>query len=610
MSKSKATIALNIGSQSVSMGVFSPSKSGGLVLKGYESVSILADPALEISRPGKVAQAVAQLANQLKVGKGAKLSYAISGKSVFTRFIKLPPIENGDLGQLVAFEAQQHIPFPLEEVVWDWTELESQPGEKEVAIVAIRREALNEVNDVIVNSGLNTDEVDASPMSLYSALRYSYPSLDEPTLLIDIGAKTCNLVYTDGPRMFTRSLNVGGSMVTSSIMKEYGVSFEEAEVQKCSNGMVILNSSQTAELDDSIAALATVIRNSLGKLPSDISRTTNYFRSQHSITAPKKILLAGGGSNLTFMADYLQEKLSLPVEFFNPLKAVAVSSGIDKERISREAHMVGELVGLALRGVDKSALNIDLVSDAVSQERDIIRRKPFLLAAAGVFVLGTAAWAGFNVMRVKVMDSETVKLERQMSDLKPFAGPLEKIRKREKDLDGLASDLLEAQNARVLWIDIWSDLSRHLASDRVWLVDFDPVIGFDPDVALEVNKETLQSVIADDFKGADYGTSAYTQKPVQAEEARGAKGQRARNARKSPEVNAIRVKGFWRGADGHKEVTQLVDRLRSKSKFFNVLPSEKIIISLPTTLEQGAYAAPFELVLPLERAVQLPRKKG
>lgn len=610
MSKSKATIALNIGSQSISMGLFSPAKNGGLLLKGYDSINILADPSTEASRLTEVRQAVAQLAKNLKVSKGSKVSYAISGKSVFTRFIKLPPIESDNLDQLVSFEAQQHIPFPLEEVIWDWTELQSLPGEKEVAVVAIRRDALNEVNDVIKAAGLGTDEVDASPMSLYSSLRYNYPNLDEPTLLIDIGAKTCNLVYADGQRMFTRSLNVGGSMITTAIAKDYGVTFKDAEHQKCANGMVALNSAQTLELDEAVAALATIIRNALGKLPSDISRTTNYFRSQHSIAAPKKVILAGGGANLTYIADFLQEKLSLPVEFFNPLQAVSVSKEVNVEKIGKEAHMIGELVGLGLRGVDKAALNIDLVPDLVSQERDIQRRKPFLIGAAALLIGALGLWAGSNVMRVKGVESATADIEAQIAEREPFSRPLNKIAKNEKVLDSLAEELNAAQNSRILWVNIWNDLGQRFASDSVWLVDFDPVVGFDSEQALKLNNDNLTSVISEDFANLDLGVTALATPSVSQPKSK--KGKKSKKAKKvdANVINAVRVKGFWRGADGHKEVTQLIDSLRSDSAYFDVLPSEKIILSLPTRLDQGSYASPFELVLPLKEPITLLGKNG
>ncbi|MBK1829392.1 type IV pilus assembly protein PilM [Verrucomicrobiaceae bacterium R5-34] len=605
MAEAQATVALNIGSQRISMGVFEPSKNGGLILKKYESSSILADPAAEMARLPQIRVAISELADTLKVGK-SKLRYAISGQSVFTRFIKLPPIEDDNIEQLVAFEAQQHVPFPIDEVIWDWQLLESGAGEKEVALVAIKGDALNDMNDIVMESGLGTAEVDASPMALYNALRYNYPELEETTLLIDIGAKTCNLIYLEGNRMFTRSVAVGGASVTTAIAKEYGVSFAEAESQKCSNGMVALNTAHTSELDEATAALATVIRNALGKLPAEIARTTNYFRSQHGGSAPKRVMLAGGGANLPHVADFFQEKLRLPVEFFNPLKRISVGKGVDVDRIAAEAHLLGELVGLGLRGIDQAALEIDLVPDVVSRERDTERRKPILIGASAVLLLGLAAWAGFNVWKNGRMGEEEKALQAKVADLESYAAPLKKLSKREENLNVLSERLVNAQNARVLWVDIWDDLAHHFTSDTVWLADLDPVVGYSANG--EGAADNAQSVIVSDFTQTVYGQSSLTKLKVAppAPTSRKKSKRAAPPAPPAPMVNAIRIKGFWRGKGGYNEVYKLLDRLRADSKFFEVQPTEKLGLTLPTSLAEGSYAAPFEVTLVLKRPIPAP----
>ncbi len=610
MAEAQATVALNIGSQRISMGVFEPSKNGGLILKKYDSASILADPAAEMARLPQIRVAVSELAEKLKIGKSTKLRYSISGQSVFTRFIKLPPIEDDNIEQLVAFEAQQHVPFPIDEVIWDWQLLESGTGEKEVALVAIKGDALNDINDVVLDAGMGTVEVDASPMALYNALRYNYPELEETTLLIDIGAKTCNLIYLEGNRMFTRSVAVGGASITTAIAKEYGVSFSEAESQKCSNGVVALNSAHTSQMDEPTAALATVIRNALGKLPAEIARTTNYFRSQHGGKAPKRVLLAGGGSNLLHIAEFFQEKLRLPVEFFNPLKRVSVGKGVDVDQIAAEAHLLGELVGLGLRGIGKASLEIDLVPDAVSRERDVERRKPFLVVASIVFLLGLALWAWSNVSRKTQAMDAVVSMQSEVDERQRYAKPLKDLAQKEAGLDVISGQLVNAQSARVFWVDVWNDLARHFASDVVWLVDFDPVVGFKPDLVAEGSPGPVQSVIASNFSGVAYSDSALSLIKVEAPPVPTRRGKSKRAAAPvvvKPMINAIRVKGFWRTANGYREVTKLIDRLRSGSNYFDdVLPAEKMIISLPRALEQGAYAAPFELILPLKNAIPAP----
>jgi len=615
MADAQATVALNIGSQRISMGVFKSSKNGGLILEKYDSYSILADPAAEMARLPQIRVAVSKLADKLKVGK-AKVRYAISGQSVFTRFIKLPPIEDGNIDQLVAFEAQQHVPFPIDEVVWDWQLLEGGGIEKEVALVAIKGDALNDINDVISETGLGTSEVDASPMALYNALRYNYPEIEETTLLIDIGAKTCNLIYLEGKKMFTRSVAVGGASITTAIAKEYGVSFSEAEMQKCSNGQVALNTVHTSQLDESSAALATLIRNSLGKLPAEIARTTNYYRSQHGGKAPKQILLAGGGSNLPYIADFFQEKLRLPIDFFNPLKRISVGKGVDVDRVATEAHLLGELVGLALRG-GKASLEIDLVPDVVAHERDVARRKPFLIGASAVFLAGALVWAGSNAGKNSDASHKLQELQVDHDGLVEFDKPLKRLAKQEKQLDVYARQLVAAQTARSLWVNMMSDLAHYFASDTVWLVDFDPVVGFNCNAGEAQKGGMAHSVIVSNFKDLPYGESALgslsavvAPEPSTRKRGRG-RGRAVKVDKAQPMINAIRVKGFWRGgANGYKEVYKLIRQLRDNSLYFDVPQQDDLNITLSDKLEDGEYAAPFEFVIPLRTPIPAPRKQS
>ena len=116
---------------------------------------------------------------------------------------------------------------------------------------------------------------------------------------------------------------------TAAIAKEYQLSFLDAEHQKISNGMVALGAGHTAQLDEAVAALATVIRNALSRLVAETTRTTSYYRSQHGGSAPRRVILAGGGANLPYTLEFFQEKLNLPVEFFNPLPAITL--GVVKE---------------------------------------------------------------------------------------------------------------------------------------------------------------------------------------------------------------------------------------------------------------------------------------
>lgn len=614
MADTQTTVALNIGSQRIGMAVFEVSKSGGLVLKSYDTETIVADPALEASKMAQTRVAIADLTRKLKIGK-TKVRYAISGQAAFIRFVKLPPLQDDNIEQLVTFEAQQHVPFPLQEVVWDY-ELIDGGGEKEVVIVAIKADALDEINSAVNDSGLGTSEVDVAPMALYNAFRENYGNPDEPVLLIDIGAKTSNLLYIEGKRFFTRSVAIGGGAVTAAVAKEYNVSFADAEHQKVSNGLVALGGGHTEQMDEAVAALAMVIRNALTRLPAEISRTTNYYRSQHGGSAPRRILLAGGGANLPYTLEFFQEKLNLPVEYFNPVRNLTLGKGMDPAVVQREGHLMGELVGLGLRGVGKSAINIDLVPGVVEEARAADRRKPFLIAAAAMLLGGMAVWAVLqNVSASKASTKEEVMVG-QRDSLAPVKGQIDQLLKREDSLRKIARAYTNAESEHVFWMDLLAEVRGAFASDAVWLTDLEPLSGYNP---LATGKEATTnngtSVIKSDFATLGYGNSAMIDVPAPKADPKAGKG-KSTAAPSGTTANAVRIKGFWRPeavspnvvSDLFKALSEKPVNFRftvkdAKGKDIKLNDSTLLNITVPNSGDAGTLGMPFEMTLPLAREI-------
>ena len=608
MAENQTTVALNIGSQRIGIAVFEVSKAGGLVLKAYDSESIVADPALDASRVSQSRVAIADLTSRLKLA-GTKARYAISGQSVFTRFVKLPPLQEDNIEQLVTFEAQQHVPFPLSEVVWDY-ELIEGADEKEAVIVAIKADALDEINSAVNDSGLGTSEVDVAPMAIYNSFRSNYGNPDEPILLIDIGAKTSNLLYIEGRRFFTRSIAIGGSAVTAAISKEYGISFMEAEHQKVSNGLVALGGGHTEQLDEAVAALAMVIRNALTRIPAEITRTTNYYRSQHGGSAPRRILLAGGGANLPYTLEFFQEKLNLPVEYFNPVGNLTLAKGVDPSVIQREGHLMGELVGLGLRGIGKSTINIDLVPGVVEQSRAEDRRKPFLIGAAVVLLVGMTVWAIFQNLAAVKADDDRIGMENARDSLAPIKKEIDQLLTKEAALNKLASSFTNAESDHAFWMDLIGELRGAFASDAVWITDLEPISGYNPLNDGVDKKKISQSVVKQDYANAVYATSSLAE--IQTEQPSG-KGNPATS--KVASANAVRIKGFWRDTPkGQNVVSELLSNLREKSTSFRfkvkdkgkeIILTDDVILDITVTPKAGELGSPFEITLLLAREVNI-----
>lgn len=621
MAETQTTVALNLGSQRIGMAVFETSKSGGLILKGYQTDTIIADPALEASREAQIRVALEELIAKLKIPK-ARVRYAISGQSVFTRFVKLPPLQEDNIEQLVTFEAQQHVPFPIAEVVWDYEMIESG-GDKEVVIVAIKGDALDEINETVTEAGLSTVEVDIAPMAIYNSYRAAYGTPEEPVLIIDIGAKTSNLLYVEGKRFFTRSVAIGGASVSAAIAKEYGITFPEAEHQKITNGLVALGGGHTETMDESLAALAMVIRNALTRLPAEIARTTNYYRSQHGGSAPKKVLLAGGGANLPYTLEFFQEKLNLPVEFFNPLANVSIGKGQDTELLQREAHTMGELVGLGLRGIGKSVINIDLVPSAVQVMRSDEKRRPFLIAAAALLIVGFAANAAFQYIATGKAEDRNRTMTETREDLAPVESEIRKLLKTEGELSQVAGSFTTIESHHALWLDLMAELRGAFASDAVWLTEMEPLYDYNPippAAAGNAPKVTSRSVVKSDFASNQNNVSAIADPPAMSPGNTPPRAGRQTNQAgpPTPVANAIALKGFWReNPRSQNAVSDLLKNLRENSQSFSFsakapngqmvpLNDEKIITRNATSGdEEGDLAFPFEIILPLARPVSV-----
>lgn len=612
MAESTTSVALSIGSQRISMAVFETAKSGSLVLKAYDSEILTADPGMEAARTAQTRVAIRELVERLGVAK-AKVRYAISGQSVFIRFVRLPPLQDDNIEQLVTFEAQQHVPFPLDEVVWDYELLDGE-GEKECIIVAIKADALDEINSAVKDAGLSTLEVDVSPMAIYNSFLSSYGKPEETTLLIDIGAKTSNLIYMMGDLFFTRSVAIGGSTITSTIAKEYSISYAEAEEQKTTNGLVALGGGHTEQLDEALAALAMVIRNALSRLPAEIARTTNYYRSQHGGSAPKHIYIAGGGANLPYTLEFFREKLNLPIKFFYPMHNVSLSKDVDVDRIQSEGLMLGDLVGLGLRGIGKSAVNIDLVPSIVEQERAEEKRRPFFIAAAAILVAGCAAWAGMQISSASKAKEEVRTISETRESLEPYHRQISALLRKEDALRKSVTRYTDIEAEHSLWIDVINELSGAFASDVLWLVDLEPLHGFDPKPGDK--KSPGKSVVKPNFPNTTFrGTPLEN---IQMAVPQSGQGNRPQAPIPVATINAVQVTGFWReNPRGQNVVSEIVREIRERSTMFRFtttdargnetpLDEQEIITEIQTVAQSdGDLAFRFKITLPLAREIAI-----
>src|SRR5216110_1956131 len=405
-------ISLNLGSQTLGLAEFRVQPHGGLVLLDYRLREAPLDPATGQRREAhtalhETAVALREMMGELHIKHGS-VNCALPAQSVFARFVKLPSLEHEKLEKVIAFEAQQNVPFPIDDVVWDYQVVGGGLDEQvQVILVAIKHDLLDGINDAVEESGLLTSTIDVAPMALYNAFRYSYPNVNECALLVDIGARTTNVLFIEPRRIFSRSLPIGGSSITGAIAKEFGESFEAAETRKKRDGFVGLGGAYADPSDQDIARVSKLARSTMTRLHAELMRSISHYCAQQQGSRPERIFLCGGSAGMPYVLEFFNEKLQVPIAFFNPLQNVTVSKSTLTLEVTRSVHLLGEVVGLALRSITTCPMQLNLLPASVVRRQELEKRRPFFIVAAACFLLALVGWSVYFTRAAQVTRQTT-----------------------------------------------------------------------------------------------------------------------------------------------------------------------------------------------------------
>lgn len=560
---------INLGMQTVTMAVFEPAGTG-LALAGVARTELQPDPAADSSRAGQIKIALDELRRRLQ-WSGQLTAFALPSQGVFARFVKIPKVEPEKAGQMLFFEAQQNVPYPIEEVSWCYQVLpESDPDKLGALILATKLDQLEATVEAVQSAGFSPEVIETSPTALYNALRFNYPELTGCTLLIDIGSRATNLIFVEGDRLFIRTLPVGGNTITTALHKKFdGRPFAEIEALKVKEAFIPPPGNYTADAD--AAEMGKTARTVMTRVHNEITRSITFYRTNQQGSAPVRVLLAGGGASLPYTLEFFNEKLSLPIEFFNPLRRVTILPSAQGEDLSRFAQTLGECTGLAARVLmDGCPLRLDLQSPrllAANQEKG---RRPFLLAALVLLaaVLG-AAYLQYRTATTR-LEGLNAQLDSQISGLQGFETKIKaSIAERQRLLSD-AADLKAAPMLRTAWAAVLDDLSQRVPARNIWITSLYPMVG--------------DTVLTPDAQSKAWGDGS----------------------KKAPTVTAIAINGLYlENEHGPAVVDTFVEAL-AQSPVFAINPEKKSeIVKLRAAQSGDAWAYDYQLVLPLRRPIPL-----
>ncbi|MCB1129032.1 MAG: pilus assembly protein PilM, partial [Verrucomicrobiae bacterium] len=220
MLNAKSFLCVDFGASNLKLAEFDVTEAGALRLLRYGVKSLGLAGAQPAAREGVVQRGLQELIGT-KAFVARNCNVCAPGFDVFNKFVKLPPVDASKATQIIQYEAQQNVPFPLEEVVWDYQILGAMPsGDLEVLLVAVKSDVIERLFRSAETTGLRLDLVDASPAALCNAFRYNYGDVEGCSMLLDIGAKTSTVLFFEKDRFYCRSINIGANAITQEFAAE------------------------------------------------------------------------------------------------------------------------------------------------------------------------------------------------------------------------------------------------------------------------------------------------------------------------------------------------------------------------------------------------------
>jgi type IV pilus assembly protein PilM len=340
-------VGLDIGSRSIKAAEIIDTKRGP-TLKHFGIMDI-AHGAIEegtINDPESVAESIRQLFKSYNI-KESNVAVSIGGYSVIVKKINVQTMAEEQLQETIHFEAEQYIPFDISDVNLDFQilgENEYNPSQMNVFLVAAKKDMVNDYINLVNLAGLNPCIVDVEAFALQNSFEANYSVEDENIALIDIGASKTSLNILKGnSSVFMRDVSLGCGQINQKIMSLIECSFEEAEQLKYGDNPDRL----TAE------DLKGIVSSVVSDWCTEIRRALDFFYSTYPEDQIKRIVISGGGANISEFKKLLATEASAEVESINPFKNFHFDGkGFDDAYIKQIAPQAAISIGLAMRKVD------------------------------------------------------------------------------------------------------------------------------------------------------------------------------------------------------------------------------------------------------------------
>jgi len=436
----KTSIGLDIGSRFIKF-VELKRKKDGIVLTKFGIKEIPSD--LKSDRDKEKFQLISELFSENNI-KPSNVNIAAGGQSVFVRFVKLLQTKEDKLKQTMKFEAQNQIPFLLNEVAWDWSLLDKvNLSTKKAVIVAIKKNLVDEIISKLKSIKISVDLIDVIPISLYNCMTFNEDyGREKHGAVVDIGTNSTNLVIFEKGNIWIRSFPVASERIKKA--KDEGIE----------------------------------------EFISEIERSIEYYFMQAGEREGDKkkldeLILTGGGSAIENVESILANRFNISPKILDPFRRVEISKDmlLDIERKGVK-NQLAVAVGLALRGIARLKVEIDFLKEMhldkyLSQQKNMYSR--LSIAAAVLIVI---SFSVFMRQDYSIKRSKLNTIGEMLDIYQTYEPKIKEIQDAEDILKEKMDILYQTAGSRAIWLDVFGILSEILPLD-VWITDVSGIVSLE-----------------------------------------------------------------------------------------------------------------------------------
>ncbi len=420
----KRYFGIDIGESAVKLVEIKKTRDG-FRLASARLVELNIDPIFDDSekRAAVIKESIRRLLAEQEITSGIA-ALSISGQSVFIRPLRVPKIAKNKIEQIIQYEAQLQVPFPISEVIWNYElfEIYDSP-ETEVTLVAVKRDIVEDKLKLLAGSGLEVDYVEVDPFSLFNVLDFTGSIKNK--IILDMGGKLTDIIIAEEHKIWTRSVLVGGNDLTKAVAASLKISFKEAEELKRKEGIIAMTEAERTSTPHA-ADISDAISPVLVELLRDVSKSIGYYKSQFGETKMfKEILITGGCSKLRNISHFISENIDMPTKTFNLFETI--KDDLDFQLTEDLVNRMDVCVGLALRTVTPLTTRTNLLPKEMFRAKEFEKKKWYvfgsLLMAIFIFLTltGFTAWSNgrknLALLKASALIGRYTNLQKEIREL-------------------------------------------------------------------------------------------------------------------------------------------------------------------------------------------------